>query len=218
VTRFFAFLVLFLSNQILLAQKWDTIRFEIRVGEEKLELGKKIWIEEAKDSIQITKFQIYVSKPFQKKKKLQPDFVFWDYSFVSNQQFLIKPNKQLFFIKVGVDSTNNLTGRFTGSLDPSNGMYWTWQNGFIHLKVEGVGNKVSNPKHFFQFHLGGYSFPNNCVGEISLGKNVGNKTLIFNVQPIILKGYEDKLFEVLSPGIKTNEFMKRFTDSIKIEK
>ena len=89
MTRFFAFLVLFLSNQILLAQKWDTIRFEIRVGEEKLELGKKIWIEEAKDSIQITKFQIYVSKPFQKKKKLQPDFVFWDYSFVSNQQFLI---------------------------------------------------------------------------------------------------------------------------------
>jgi hypothetical protein len=188
------------------------------VGNEELELGKKFWMEEVKDSIQITKFQLYISKPYSKQKNFQPTYVFWDYSLSPNQLFLMKPSKQRSFIRFGVDSITNLTGRFSGSLDPSNGMYWTWQNGFIHLKLEGNGNLVSTPKHMFQFHLGGYSYPNNCVGQVDLGGNIGNRTLVLNIQSILLKAYEDYLFEVLSPSKKTTEFMMRFIDSIEVKK
>ena len=36
----------------------------------------------------------------------------------------------------GVDSTANVSGAMGGDLDPTKGMYWTWQNGYINTKIE----------------------------------------------------------------------------------
>ena len=40
--------------------------------------------------------------------------------------------KQLSF-DIGIDSTTNQIGAQSGDLDPLEGMYWTWQSGYIHL-------------------------------------------------------------------------------------
>lgn len=57
---------------------------------------------------------------------------------------------------VGIDSTTNTAGIMEGDLDPTKGMYWTWQNGYINFKLEGTCSLSSAPKHQFQYHLGGY--------------------------------------------------------------
>ena len=53
-----------------------------------------------------------------------------------------QPTKHLlanapFDLYLGVDSVLNYNGVHEGALDPINGMYWTWQTGYIHCKLEG---------------------------------------------------------------------------------
>lgn len=60
---------------------------------------------------------------------------------------------------LGVDSLTNLSGAMGGDLDPTRGMFWTWQSGYINFKMEGFFEKCPARNHEFQFHLGGYLPP-----------------------------------------------------------
>lgn len=68
---------------------------------------------------------------------------------------------------LGIDSLNNVSGALGGALDPSNGMYWTWQSGYINFKLEGRSNLCATRKNEFHLHLGGYSSPDNALQRIS---------------------------------------------------
>lgn len=69
---------------------------------------------------------------------------------------------------LGIDSLTNVSGAMAGDLDPTKGMYWAWQSGYINCKLEGKNNTCQNKDHSFQFHLGGYISPNNCLKTIQL--------------------------------------------------
>lgn len=60
---------------------------------------------------------------------------------------------------LGVDSITNASGVHGGDLDPTTGMYWTWNSGYINLKLEGVSAKCTTKGNTFQFHLGGFLPP-----------------------------------------------------------
>ena len=72
------------------------------------------------------------------------------------------------YFTLGIDSAVQVQGVMEGDLDPSNGMYWTWQSGYIHLKLEGNISAESGKTRNFQFHIGGYRFPNNTCRVIGL--------------------------------------------------
>lgn len=74
---------------------------------------------------------------------------------------------ELKHVYLGIDSLTNVSGAMGGVLDPSLGMYWTWQSGYINAKLEGVFWKDGLGSEF-QFHLGGYAHPFNSYREISL--------------------------------------------------
>ena len=61
----------------------------------------------------------------------------------------------------------NVSGALGGALDPTQGMYWTWQSGYINLKLEGDFTQSMNAKNDFVFHLGGYQSPFNTIQKIS---------------------------------------------------
>lgn len=67
---------------------------------------------------------------------------------------------------LGIDSITTMNGTYTGALDPVNGMYWTWNSGFINLKLEGVIQSTA-----FTYHLGGYRYPYNAYRNILLPVN-----------------------------------------------
>ncbi|MDO9372969.1 MAG: MbnP family protein [Bacteroidota bacterium] len=69
---------------------------------------------------------------------------------------------------LGVDSTRNVSGAQTGALDPLNDMFWTWNSGYVMLKIEGNSpvSPVAGKK--FEYHLGGFSGPNNVLKKIQL--------------------------------------------------
>ena len=53
----------------------------------------------------------------------------------------------------GVDSLTNVSGAFGGDLDPTRGMYWAWNSGYINLKLEGTSPASPYASRAFELHL-----------------------------------------------------------------
>jgi hypothetical protein len=69
---------------------------------------------------------------------------------------------------VGVDSLRNVSGAQTGALDPLNGMFWTWNSGYIMAKMEGSSPVSTEANNELLFHIGGYSGINNAIRKVVL--------------------------------------------------
>jgi len=57
---------------------------------------------------------------------------------------------------VGVDSTRNVSGAQTGALDVANGMFWSWNSGYVMAKLEGSSPVAPPPTNEFTYHIGGF--------------------------------------------------------------
>ncbi|MEM8897198.1 MAG: MbnP family protein [Bacteroidota bacterium] len=77
---------------------------------------------------------------------------------------------------LGIDSLTSVSGVFGGDLDPTNGMYWSWQSGYINFKLEGTSPDCPARHNRFQYHIGGYNPPFNMLREVSLA--VSSKGII----------------------------------------
>lgn len=69
---------------------------------------------------------------------------------------------------LGLDSVLNTSGILAGDLDPVEGMYWTWQSGFIHFKLEGECSLSGGEDRRFEYHLGGYRTPFATTKEVCM--------------------------------------------------
>jgi hypothetical protein len=69
---------------------------------------------------------------------------------------------------LGVDSVKNVSGVQTGALDPMNGMFWTWNSGYIMAKLEGVSSAAKVPGNLFSYHVGGFKNGENATRQIRL--------------------------------------------------
>lgn len=70
--------------------------------------------------------------------------------------------------KVGVPVEANTAGALGGDLDPSSGMYWSWQSGYINFKIEGTSPVCKTHDNEFSFHLGGYKPNEQTTRQIDL--------------------------------------------------
>ncbi len=80
---------------------------------------------------------------------------------------------------VGIDSVTNCAGAMAGDLDPTKGMYWTWQSGYINFKLEGASSQCTRVNNQFQLHLGGYQAPCNALQKVALNVVPKNKIPIY---------------------------------------
>lgn len=206
----------------------QTIAFLPIYNGEKLQLEKSYYDSTLQDSIRINKLQFYVSdiileykngdiKAVEKKHHLldfsKPETFSIQYGGVENKT----PSKISF--KLGIDSTTNVSGALGGDLDPTMGMYWTWQSGYINFKLEGVTQKVKTRKDKFQFHLGGYSFPNKSVVLVDLEvENVSSVNI--RIELALEKIIQNIDFEnsacIMSPSKKAVELSKNISKSFLI--
>ena len=69
---------------------------------------------------------------------------------------------------IGVDSITNTNGANNGDLDPSKGMYWAWNSGYIMAKLEGHSKVCKTLHHVFEFHVGGYMPPYNAARTVNI--------------------------------------------------
>lgn len=69
---------------------------------------------------------------------------------------------------IGVDSARNVSGAQTEALDPTKGMFWTWNTGYIMAKLEGNSPVASTPNNAFEYHIGGFRTGENVIQKITL--------------------------------------------------
>lgn len=108
---------------------------------------------------------------------------------------------------LGVDSTMNVSGAFGGDLDPMHGMYWVWQSGYINFKLEGTSVLCPARHHRFQFHIGGYQYPNASIQQVRLKVlEVNGVTISFNASLLFEQINIEEEYAIMSPGHKAVVF------------
>ena len=98
----------------------------------------------------------------------------------------------------GIDSATNCSGAMQGALDAEKGMYWTWQSGYIHTKLEARGRL----NHELLLHLGGYRQPYNTLRLVKLPiAGNANKLLVeVNLKPLVEAARRMNTSKVMQPG------------------
>ena len=149
--------------------KWNANNFKLNTT----------YISKQKDTLKITQFKFYISD-FQ--------ITYDDNTILSDKNSHLidfeKPNTTFFTItknykkkiksinfSIGLDSLTSVSGALSGDLDPSNGMYWAWQSGYINIKIEGTSSSCKTRKNSFNFHIGGYLKPYYAMRKIEIPIN-----------------------------------------------
>lgn len=155
-----------------------TLNFQHFVGDKLLVLDDSIYTNSLNQTYTITKFNYYIGQIHLIKEDGK--------EFVINNHFLIsedeeKQNSKKIVVEkipagkytsirfiLGVDSLHNCSGAQSGALDPINTMFWTWNTGYIFMKLEGKSTFSSAIGNTLEYHIGGYKNPTNCIRTIFL--------------------------------------------------
>jgi hypothetical protein len=115
---------------------------------------------------------------------------------------------------LGIDSITNVSGAMGGDLDPTLGMYWTWQSGYINVKVEGRSNLCRTRLNEFSLHLGGYLSPNLSVRTVTLPvKNTQRIKIYFDVYTFLNAVDLQEQNQIMSPGQSAVSLSGKFADT-----
>jgi len=119
---------------------------------------------------------------------------------------------------VGVDSTTTVAGIMGGDLDPTQGMYWTWQSGYINFKLEGTCTDAPTRNNEFQYHLGGYISPFNTLQTITLPVNsTTNITIAMDIQKFVLGLNIKETYRVMSPNTHAVELSQKLSSIFSVQ-
>lgn len=115
--------------------------------------------------------------------------------------------------QLGVDSLTHYKEIGCCGLEPGSDMYWTWQSGYIGIKIEGKDKKHNN----WQYHLGGFQFPNRADQRIEyypVDTRNQNWVIQLNLSNQLFHQLNDPPFKVMSPGQKSRSIMNQIASEI----
>lgn len=148
-----------------------TVNFKLLFDYKPLQMNQS-YVTVNKDTVTISTFKCYISDVAiqytdQTVYHEKNSYHLLDSEIPNSMQIRFPKAKEKIISKVifniGIDSITNTSGALSGDLDPTKGMYWAWQSGYINLKIEGQSPSCKTRKQQFQFHLGGYLPPYNAL-------------------------------------------------------
>lgn len=154
-----------------------TVKFENYSGANPLVLNTVDYVNANGDTFKVSLFNYYISNI----KLIAADSSIYSESesyhliqadLNSSLQFSLPniPIKNYVAIQltIGVDSLRNVSGAQSGALDPVNGMFWSWNSGYIMAKIEGTSPQSGQSSKLLKFHVGGFSGVNNSIRTLRL--------------------------------------------------
>ena len=191
-------------------KKDDFLRFNIKYKNESLIQNKK-YISLSKDTLQIETFRFYVSniklilndnsEISEEKSYHLIDIEEPNSQIISISKNLNKEIKKVVF-SLGIDSTASVSGALSGDLDPTKGMYWAWQSGYINFKIEGKSSSCKTRNNAFQFHVGGYLKPNYAIRTIELETKNSNFEINVDLAELFNQIKLSEINSIMIPGSK----------------
>lgn len=209
-----------MSMSILIAQETNaTLSFQLLLNTSKSLEGKGYYLFNGGNSIQVETFKFYISSIafYDGRMKVweeQNSFHLIDFTQTSTIFLSLKVPKNLHYtqlkFQLGIDSITNVSGALGGDLDPTKGMYWTWQSGYINLKLEGKCSACNSRKNEFQFHLGGYQYPTSCLQSVDLAAHPQDSTaIIFDLKMLLSEIDFSHDTHIMSPGKEALELSQK---------
>jgi hypothetical protein len=129
-------------------------------GDSSFDLSPASYITAAQDTIRVSQLSYYVSNivltNVNGSKVALPGYFLEDFlpgkpNTITLQNVPAGTYKNISYL-IGVDSLANSTGSHTGDLDPSYGMYWTWNTGYVFVRLKGRYAAANNS---YSFDIGG---------------------------------------------------------------
>lgn len=205
-------LILMLLFPLISCAQDYSVRFSLCINNQEIELGKNYSIDENEIKIENLKFYISSLAFYNKNKLVYKDSILARLIDLENRESLnlkfdkIKKIDRIVF-NLGIDSLINVSGALGGDLDPTNGMYWTWQSGYINFKLEGTDPRCKSRHHRFQYHLGGYAYPFATIQQVELktNKKVNKSQIILPIEKFLKASKPENLSEIMSPGSRAVE-------------
>jgi hypothetical protein len=118
---------------------------------------------------------------------------------------------------LGIDSLTNVSGAYGGDLDPTKGMYWTWNSGYINVKLEGISPRSKGRNGEFGLHLGGYMPPHNTIFQFISPVNATHDIQIdLNICPVLEQTDWQGHFNVMSPSAEAVRLIRILGNSIRV--
>lgn len=212
-----------LLNCVCFSQTKSNIYFQSSFGKEKL-VSNKFYHLNSKDSIEISSVKFYVSNiiALNKTKTVWQDSIKYHLVDVLNgKALLFQIPSGITFTQIkfnlGIDSITNVSGALSGDLDPTKGMYWTWQSGYINFKLEGSSNVCPTRHNEFQFHLGGYQYPFNSLQTIFLQAQSSSTIYInMDIYKIIQSINLSTTNHMMSPSKEAVLFSEKIIESLSV--
>ena len=197
--RVFWCLALVLSSCAGLKQQviYKDLSVNIRYNKQALELNT--W---QKDSIKFTRIQFYIGhvKLYQGTKMVYTLAKSYTLIDLEKNLSLGKLPSDIKFDKIqmelGIDSVTNCQGALSNDLDPINGMYWTWQSGYINTKIEGLSPWAD--KGEFTYHLGGYQKGQYAMQTIEI--NTQENKISLDLESVINPKQLSSQNNLMTPG------------------
>lgn len=208
-----------------------TIQFRHKAGDRELQLLNETYTNPFGEPIAITRFKYYISHisitgAGQKEKELSSETFLIDEVVPASKTLTfttdITTPQTLSFI-IGVDSALNVSGVQTGALDPLNGMFWTWNSGYIFAKLEGKSDSSKAPAHSMQYDVGGFRSNNNAARKVQLTLPQGSTKYMIDAD--LLKWFSGKHTIKLAqsplchqPGVLAMKLADNYANMFSIEK
>ena len=153
-----------------------SIQINHSVNDKILVLDDSTYLNSFGQEYTISKFNYYIGK-IKLHKESGEIIEFNDYHLITEE----KPSSKSFDLKnvqpgkykliefiLGVDSIDNCSGAQSDDLDPIYGMFWTWNTGYIFLKLEGNSIESTAVGNTLEYHIGGYKTPTNSIRTIQI--------------------------------------------------
>lgn len=222
-------IVLILSVSFISAQTNTAMYISISptYGANVVDLADSSFFTNDSNNLQIDLFKFYVSH-FQFLKtgiivlEEQNSFHLVDASDPKSLQIIIPNTQNIVFdqlnFNLGIDSITTVSGAMGGDLDPTKGMYWSWQSGYINCKLEGKSKLCDTRNNEFQFHLGGYQSPFNTLQPLEFPiTNTEHIHITFDIKKIIENINLATLNHVMSPNNVALQLSKTVSKAISIK-
>lgn len=126
-------------------------------------------------------------------------------------------------LTLGVDSLTNASGVHCCSLDPANGMYWSWQSGYIQFKLEGKDKSgqalTLHLGGFSNAHMSSYTVDIPIVRLVTLipvlppEKRVQNLMIQLDLSAFLEDVQTNKEYSLMSPNAHVSNYMKALSNS-----
>lgn len=219
--KFLITIISLLFSVAVFSQQKTQIKFMLNYGNQALQLHDKMYVINYTDSAWIDVCKFYISN-IQLYNKNELVYSQPNSSHLLNANdtssltiSLTIPINTVFdaiHFNVGIDSATNVAGALSGALDPLNGMYWTWQSGYINVKVEGRSTVCATRSNAFTFHLGGYLYPFNALQHIVVGVQQKNTiNIIANLQKFISAINLANQNQIMSTGNQAVQLSHQFS-------